>query len=286
MNKTLIGKNSHLFLINDNCRELDVHCYNLNLVKDKEFKKYNFENYLLIVFPNKSLIFKNYLPDNFQVKYRPALEEYKNVLKEKLIDTYEILKNEEDVYYKTDTHINLKGSYIVFKNFIKKLNEFYNLNIYHKEINITNIKCNLLDLPYGIGDLLWPQNLGNQNVDEKIDSFYYSEEISHIYMKYIIKSDKSLRILNRNLVDITDVLENKIVEWKIISTYILFNNNKFCLNKYKVIIFYDSFLLSTLSLYLELFEEVYMIKSVYENEIINLIKPDFVFEFRVERFLQ
>jgi len=38
-------------------------------------------------------------------------------------------------------------------------------------------------------------------------------------------------------------------------------------------------------LYIDLFYEVYMIKTIYNNNLIKLISPDFVFEFRVERFL-
>ena len=34
MNKTLIGKNNYLFLINDSGQELKIHCDNLNLVND------------------------------------------------------------------------------------------------------------------------------------------------------------------------------------------------------------------------------------------------------------
>ena len=32
MNKTLIGKNDYLFLINDSSKELEIHCNNLNVV--------------------------------------------------------------------------------------------------------------------------------------------------------------------------------------------------------------------------------------------------------------
>jgi hypothetical protein len=74
------------------------------------------------------------------------------------------------------------------------------------------------------------------------------------------------------------------IEWNIVSKYILYQKN-ITNNNLKVIIFYDSLLLSSLSLYMELFETVYMIKDIYNNEIINIIKPDYVFEFRVERFL-
>jgi hypothetical protein len=83
----------------------------------------------------------------------------------------------------------------------------------------------------------------------------------------------------------TSLLEDKIVSWEVISKYILYINNNILKNKYKVLIFYDSFLLSTISLYMELFKEVYMIKSMYNEEIKKLINPDYVFEFRIERFL-
>jgi hypothetical protein len=72
--------------------------------------------------------------------------------------------------------------------------------------------------------------------------------------------------------------------WEILSKHIIYKTNSNT-NKLKVIIFYDSFLLSIISLYMELFGEVYMIKSVYDNRLIEAIKPDYVFEFRVERFL-
>jgi len=34
-----------------------------------------------------------------------------------------------------------------------------------------------------------------------------------------------------------------------------------------------------------MFEEVYMIKNTYDETLVDKINPDFVFEFRVERFL-
>lgn len=283
-NKTLIGKNDYLFLINDTARELEVHCDNVNLVKDKTLERYTFRNFMLVVFPNKSLIYKDLLPDKYKVQFRPALDDYIKVLNNKIIDTYDVLKNEKDIYYKTDTHINFKGAYIVYKHFVQKLNEIYNLNVIPIEITLSLKKCILLDLKLGIGDLLWEQNLGNQQVNDHTDNFYYSDDSEYIYCNHKIQKDGKIRILNKNLNDETDNLIGKIVSWDIISTYILHKKNV-CKNKLKVLIFYDSFLTSTLSLYLDLFEEVYMVKEIYNNKIIDTIKPDFVFEFRVERFL-
>jgi hypothetical protein len=273
-------------LINDSCKELDVHCNNLNLVNDKTLSRYNLNNFLLIVFPNKSLIYKNYLPEQYKVKYRPAIEEYKKILDNKLVDGYKVLKNELNTYYKTDTHINIKGSYIVYKYFIEKVNKIYNLNIKAKDINILDKECVLNDLNYGIGDLLWENNLGEQTISDnnKIDVFYYSNDINYLYYQHKISNNNEIRVLNKDLTDINHELDGSLLTWEILSNNILYKKN-ITGNNLKVIFFYDSFLISLLDLYLSTFYEVYMIKEVYDKKFIDIINPDYVFEFRVERFL-
>lgn len=285
MNKTLIGKNNYLFLKNDTNKELDVHCNNLYLVNDENLKRYlDIDQFLLIIFPNKSFLYKEYLPDNYDAKYRPAFDAYSKVLKNKIIDTYDVLKNEEDVYYKTDTHINMKGSYVVYRYFIKELNRIFNMNIQPKELTLLNKCTNLLDLQIGIGDLLWEQNVGNQIIENCIDTFYYSNDVEYIYCKHIIQINDKLRILNSNLIDQNQILNGSVIDWNILSNYILYQKNNTS-DKMKVVIFYDSFLTGLLRLYLDLFEEVYMIKGIYRKDIIQYLKPNYVFEFRVERFL-
>jgi hypothetical protein len=297
MHKTLVGKDTNLFLLNDSHRELDIHCNNLNLVKDKTFSRYCLENFLLIVFPDKSVIYKDYLPDNFVSKYRPALHDYTKVFKNKLIDTYEVLKNEPNIYYKTDTHINMKGAYIVYKHFLNKINEIYNLHFEGEQIEMQSIECFLKDAKLAnnsLGDLLHVEILDeyllpHQMKDENtMELFYYSNDIEYIYTNHIIQKDDTLRILNKEFEDKNEDLCGSIVDWHILSNYILYRNNGNNENNekhYKVIIFYDSFLSSTLDLYLKLFKEVYMIKDVYSEKYIDHVKPDYVFEFRVERFL-
>jgi hypothetical protein len=119
------------------------------------------------------------------------------------------------------------------------------------------------------------------------DKYYYSNDILDFYIYYIIKNEKNIRFLDYNLNDETSLLENKNATWEIISKYIIYvkndktNNN----NKNKIVIFCDSFFLNILPLYLNLFYEVYIIKSMYSNTLIDLIHPDYIFEFRVERFL-
>jgi FkbM family methyltransferase len=281
--KTLIGKDNYLFLMNDSCRELEVHCNNINLLSNKILPYLNFHNYMLIVFPNKSLYAKNYLPDNYTCKYRPAFDIYKAKLNDKLLDGYIHLKSIPDAYYKTDTHINLKGSYIIYKEFIKQVNKIYGLNLTYKHITINKKICELTSIPLGIGDLTWPSNLGTQTLMDKNDTFYFSSDIRDFYMKYVITGDE-IQFFNYDLVNNTELLIGKVVEWNIISKYIIHKKNTNVIDL-KVIIFYDSFLLSTLPLYLELFKEVYMVKHYYDQSIINMIQPDYIFEFRVERFL-
>jgi len=284
MDKTLIGKNDVLFLINDSGQELNIHCNNLNFVRDITLSRYKFNNYFMFVYPNKSLIYKDYLPDQYVCKYRPAFDIYKNKFNNNIFDLYEILKNETDVYYKTDTHINFKGNYIVYKYFIDILNSRLNLNLIPKKIDLNVKTCELRTLPYGIGDLTWDTNLGEQKLNNIQDTFYFSDECTWLYQIYIIKNDNDVRFLNYELNDITSSLEGTLCSWNTLSEYILYkkNDEKIPL---KVIIFYDSFFLSAIPLYLDLFDEIYLIKSVYNNDLINAINPNFVFEFRVERFL-
>ena len=285
MEKTLIGKNNYLFLINDSCKELEVHCNNLILIKDTNLSHLNFKNYMLIVFPNKSLYYKKYLPDQYHIKFRPAFDIYKNILKDKILDGYEYVNDdEEDLYYKTDSHINLKGSYMIYLEFIKKCNSLYNTNLTPKIININVIKSvELSSLNLGIGDLTWSHNLGDQVLEDKKDNYYYSDDIQNFYLRYVIKNEDEYVFYDYGLINKTDELDNKLIAWDEISKYIIYKKN--VLRKHKVIIFYDSFLLNTITLYMELFYEVYMIKNLYNSKLIELINPDYVFEFRVERFL-
>ena len=85
--------------------------------------------------------------------------------------------------------------------------------------------------------------------------------------------------------NISDNYDKKSLYWNDIKHLIIYSKNYNIYNNIKVVIFYDSFLASTLNLYTELFNEVYMIKSIFSTKFIEYINPDFVLEFRIERFL-
>ena len=292
MNKTLIGKNGYLFLQNDSCQELNVHHSNLQLCNKDFLHRYDtYKNkYLLIVMPNKSLIYKQYLPDGFDLKYRPAFNLYKEYLQDHILDCYEFLQHEEDTYFKTDTHINLKGNYIVYKKFIQKIKDLFHLRVEDKNINIIKSNCNnLLDCNFGIGDLTWTMNLGDQILEDVTDTYYSTDDFEPLVWRHTLNETSSFQLYklkNGGLVDETQLNINKLVDWYMVSDYIFYKKNISCSeNKIKVLIFYDSLLLSILPLYLNMFYEVYLYKTIYSKEIIDVIQPDYVFEFRVERFL-
>lgn len=269
--KTLIGKDGYLFLMNDSARELEVHCNNVLLVHDKTFSHYTFPNYCLFVYPDKSILCKDYLPDNYVAKYRPAMDLYKQHFKERCIDLLDCLKG--DVYYKTDTHINLNGSYLVYQTFIHTVNRLFKWKIIPKQIELFKKTCDLTSLGVGMGDLTWPSNLGDQVIDTT-DTYFFNPSLY-----FYCYPPSGVRVLNYSLQDITDTI--KIIDWEVVSTSIFYVYNK----GPRVIIFYDSFLLGSLRLYFDLFE-VYFIKTSYDNNMIKTINPHFVFEFRVERFLR
>ncbi len=287
MEKTLIGKDGYLFLQNDSAKELEIHCDNLCLIENKldRYDKYK-EKYLLLVFPDKSYIYKDKLPDGYDAKYRPALDIYHEYLGDHLFDTYDILKNEKDIYYKTDTHINLKGNIIVYNHFVNKVYELFGLKIKKQNIQLIEKKVDSLSkLGLGIGDLTWPSNLGNQLLNSTKDIYYYSNQIKHIYTMTIDKNIISLLTIDNNqLSNKTDDNIGKSINWNILSKYILYKKNDSG-KQFKILFFYDSFLVHVLPLFWAISDEVYLCKKKYNNDIIDLIKPDYVFEFKVERFL-
>jgi hypothetical protein len=298
MIKTLIGKNGYLFLINDSNKELDIHVNNYTTVNDESFKKYEkyLDKFLIFIYPDKSYHLKKFLPDNINSKYRPGYLLYKEYFKEKIFDFSEIFKHiEEESFYKTDTHINFLGGYYSNYYFIEKINNFLNMNINFKKLNINKKNICLLDLKLGIGDLLFKENIGDLVINNKDDIYYYSEDIPYFYTKYLIDNNEKLiynnskiffiKAENNKVVDYTKKLVGNYATWDIISKYIIFVENESIKNNNKILIFYDSFLLHSIQLYFNLFKYTFFSKTCFSDEIIEILKPDYIFEFRVERFL-
>ena len=284
--KTLIGKEDYLFLVNDSGRELEIHCNNLDVIHDKTLGRYKHDKFLIVVFPNKSLQYKQYLPDTYDVQYRPGIEVYRSKFQDRMLDTYDFLQDQPGIFYKTDTHMNLKGTLEVYRQFIDAANALYALGLEPlPDIELEKKTCELSPLNYGIGDLTWGPNLGDQILESKDDTYYYSDKVSDFYLRYKVTDAPDKRFLDKDLEDHTRSLASKsqIVDFDILGNYVI----HVCTNTSspKILVFYDSFLLNTLSLYLALFENAYFTKDVYNQSIIDKVKPDYIFEFRVERFL-
>jgi hypothetical protein len=287
MMKTLIGKNNYLFLQNDSNKELEVHNDNLSLVKSNFYLKYEkyISKYLLIVFPNKSFVHKEFLPDKFNLKYRPALDAYQSYFKDHLLDMYPHL-NGLDTFYKTDTHMNFHGACVVYSVGMDKIRKLFQLPVESISITIQRKNCTLSELNIGLGDLTWEMNLGNQVLEDRMDTYYYTDDIDMIFMKYIVdRHNENLSFLDYNLINLTHELDGRIVNWEIVSKFILHSKNSAVSLQKKIIIFYDSFLLSSIPLWMKTFSEIYFIKNNFNPELIERIQPDYIFEFRVERFL-
>jgi hypothetical protein len=286
MNKTLIGREGYLFLQNDSAGELEIHCNNICTTNNNTINMYRlYNNFMLIIFPDKTIVYNIFLPDGYTAKYRPSVDIYKQLLSDKVIDTYDIVKN-IDSFYKTDTHMNFLAAYECYIHTINEINRKFSINIVPINIKIDKKECILSETGIGIGDLTWEMNLGNQILDSKIDNYYYTNDISNVYCTYNINNNGNIRILNNSFKDITRDLENNIIDWNIISKYILYTNNSNCNKKFKTLIFYDSFLLSTLNLWIQTLSETYFVKSIFNPQLIDIIKPDYIFEFRLERYLR
>ena len=279
--KTLVGKDKYLFLINDSCDSLNSH----TIKKNKVYRKFLRSNRLtrILVFPDKEIICKDFLPDNLKIQYRDSLNFYKNYFKNKLLDPTTILEHTD--YYKTDSHINNKGALKVYKYFNKIISDMHDITLLEEDIILEEIKTNLNLTGRGIGDLTWDSNKGLLDLGDISDIYYKLPKKYDFYCTKYDNTEKEIQILTNNLVNISSNYKNKPIGWDCISKNILYyKSDKALINK-KVLIFYDSFLLSSIGLYKNMFKETYFVKYIYSNTYINKINPDYVFEFRVERFL-
>ena len=152
-------------------------------------------------------------------------------------------------------------------------------NILLKKKNVESLNS----INKGIGDLTWDINKGNLLLNDINDIYYSFSEEYDFYMTAYEKNDKRFKIINYELNDVSS--DYNFIDWNVISTNILYRKTENAVINKKILIFYDSFLVSSIGLYKELFQEIYLVKNFINNEIIKKINPDFVFEFRVERFL-
>lgn len=282
----LKGKKKYLFLKETNGHSLITHTKesNITLKTDNLEKRYNkyFDKLLFVIFPDKEVVCKDFLPDGIICKFRHWVDIYKGFFNKNIIDGDTIL--DENDYYKTDTHMNNRGGLKIYKKIIEYLNKKFNVNISCKKYNIieSNIDS-LTKLSIGLGDLTWDSNKGDLVVDTN-DTYYTIKPCIKFYAERYNNND-NYQLLDYELNNNSENYVNKIVTWDCISKNLLYKKNKSYFIDKKALIFYDSFLLSTVKLYENIFKEIYLVKNIFKENIIKNIKPDFIIEARVERFL-
>jgi hypothetical protein len=102
---------------------------------------------------------------------------------------------------------------------------------------------------------------------------------------YIIKEINDFKILDYSLNDITLSFIDQHLSWEMVSKNIIYCNNTNCSSQFRTIVFHDSFLLEPQRLFMNILSETFFIKNTINAELIDLIKPDYILEFRIERFL-
>jgi hypothetical protein len=178
------------------------------------------------------------------------------------------------------------GGYEIYKCTVPILQKKLKVDIKHVNIKIQHIDTALDILNKGLGDLTWETNAKNLSVD-KSDRFYYSSEYNYIYMQKYKDINIDLNFFNYKF-DMISVNSDTIIDWNFISNTIISCEPQD--SKKTVIILYDSTLLGVLGLWIRTFAEsqisAYFIKNTFDRKIIDLIKYDYLVEFRCERFLR
>lgn len=215
--------------------------------------KFNIDNFYLMVCPNKTIIYDNYLPDFINTKYilNDSLEKFIKYLEKNtdiriIYPKNELLRYRDkyQLYYKYDMHWNSLGAYIGFNNIKKYLGLTYsqieNLSINkEKNINMDNI------YPYNdLAKLLSLNKLKNYNNDYVYHISNYNQnytiEYKHDNYKFKYKSnfpkyDKNILIIRDSYtLDMEKYLGN---EFKNFISYGYRDTNIYISNKVDIVIF-------------------------------------------------
>lgn len=279
--RALVGKKKWIFYKGDNSiqnfqnmnlfTKVKLTDIQINLKKREEWlRKQNIKYYTFIA-PDKNKIYGEYYPNYInQINSFGKAYQLRAYLKEKninIIYPYEELMKEKSktlVYWKTDTHWNKYGGYIGYRKLVDEIKKDFpdikiikenDLNIELKPfVEIIKEESKNIELkPYG-GDLLRMLSLDSQNYEN---------------LNY-----KVVRLKNQNF----DYIKNEGRKGIVTKSP----------QKYKVLIFRDSFTVDMRMYISETFGEVEYIWSHNFNsyqEKIKEFKPDIVIHQVVERYI-
>ena len=288
MDKSLIIKDNYFILQNDYNKGYEKYINNNNFILAERFNNLP-SNYFCLLYPDKHIILKDLLPDYIVNINNNLLE---NINNERIFFNRTIIDKSD--YYKYDTHMNLKGTLKLFREFVNMINETklfdkILLSLQESELKIEHKHPHNF---YCYGDLLWNINIDQNKIQNMIfeNEIVYSTEMEYIYTnKYskIINYYKEFSIIDKSSFQEIIINNDDEVNWDILSKYILRNFNKENFNSNKtVLIYYDSFSCSLMPILFKIFKECIMIKEVfiYNDTIIKKFKPDLILELSVLRF--
>jgi hypothetical protein len=271
-NRIILGKNERLYLGGKNIEdyvnrkpftEQELNNFVNTLEQNVAcFKKKGIE-YIFIVTPNSQTIYPEYLPSNIK-KIHPysRLDQLVKLQQAKksfhLIDLRELLKlkkNEgKDIYYKTDTHWTNIGAFYAYQEIVRNLGKISGDKNNFKPLLLEDIE--LIKQKKTNGDLVLMLGLKNSITEEEI--------------KLKKKKDNF-----------------KEFSYKIASVYDSYTINENIDEKYRALIFRDSFFSTLKPFVSEHFNYVlYVWQHELDYSLIKKIKPKYILHEVIERDLQ
>lgn len=217
--------------------------------------------YVCGFWPNKHTIYPELLPTSMKLQIEGEISQADQVvsfLKKMDFPFFDVrdallkAKTTQTLYRKLDTHWNSNGAYVAYKSFCESTYDVLGLSA----LDISNF--NIVSLEMKEGDLTG--QLG-------VKSIFGFEENLPIYK--LEDKSKSYTIKNSN-----GLPKGTIV-----------TQNQNAPKKEKVLIFRDSFA-SALVQFISLnYSEVVYVNGIYDQDIIDSVKPDVVISCRVERYI-
>lgn len=269
-NDVVAGKNGWLFYAGnaeiEDCRHItrfsqeQLHRWSVNYNLKKKWLEQQGIQYLLVIAPNKSSVYPEYLPNALKsVRDVSALDEFITYMQKNsevdVIDLRESLisaKAGEAVYFKTDTHWNNYGAFVAYLEIMKAVTTWFpNL----KYLKVADFKIDKKPSP--AGDLAGM--IGGQ---ELMSDYQYHFEPKKAFTASVVEKSEKVR-----------------------GTFTMEKKDS---NLPRATIFRDSFFIALVPFVAENFRSSTYYWETWDtktpmNEIINRHRPDIVIEEVVER---
>ena len=233
-------------------------CVNYNL--KKKWLKQQGVQYLLVIAPNKSSVYPEYLPNGLKmVREASALDDFMEYMKKNsevdIVDLRKSLisaKDRETVYFKTDTHWNNYGAFVAYSDIMKA------------------VKRLVPEIEY--------LQLDNFKIDKKLSA---AGDLAGMIGGQSLMSDYQYHFLPRKAFTASVVEKSEKVRGT-------FTMEKRDVNLPRATVFRDSFFIALVPFLAESFSSSTYYWQTWDtktpmNEIIKLHRPDIVIEEVVER---